>query len=236
MAYQKTEYTRKKTEASRNSLLLAAFRLFLIQGYRQTPMHQVVRAAGTSIGNVYFYFQNKEDLLQAVVRQVTEARTDIIDRISQHFPGGPKRLAVNLFCSAYPSISGGLVAQPAMHAGCDRVLLKCLVMAGVRCNIKLIAENLPGTNHTDIVFAANAWAGAGNGILMARVQGQLDGSATELVTKLVGWQLQAIGLAPTAVAAGLQATEDLRALADWGNFVATIPSSMENIDTLVMPC
>ena len=51
MAYRQTDYTRKKTQASRRGLLLAALKLFTNRGYRSTSMQQVVKAAGTSIGN-----------------------------------------------------------------------------------------------------------------------------------------------------------------------------------------
>ena len=235
MAYQKTEYTRKKTEASKSSLLLAAFRLFLTRGYHKTSMQQVVTEAGTSIGNAYFYFNNKDDLLQGVIERIIDARFSIIDRFNERFPVGSKRLAVNLFCTGLPPMSGGIVAQQAIGAGSDCELLKSLVMAGVERNIGLISENLPGLSETEVAFAANAWAGTGTAILVARVQGRLTGSASELTISFVNWQLRAIGLDQQSIAAGLNAIDELQKLEAWGIFIATIPRSMANIDALIMP-
>ena len=235
MAYRKTEYTRKKTEASKSSLLLAAFKLFLTRGYHKTSMQQVVKEAGTSIGNAYFYFKNKEDLLQGVIERILEARYSIIDQFNDRFPVGPQRLAINLFCAGLPPLSGGIVAQKAIQAGSDCEMLKSLVMAGVERNILFISENLPKLNQTEVAFAANAWAGTGTAILIARVQGRLDGSAGDLVHRFVNWQLRAIGLDQQSITEGLNAINELEKFEDWGIFIATLPRSMDNIDILIMP-
>jgi AcrR family transcriptional regulator len=235
MAYRQTEYTRKKTEASRSSLLLAAFRLFLVNGFHSTSMQQVVREAGSSIGNAYFYFKNKDDLLQAVTERVLRARHALIDAYNTRYAVGAKRLAINLYCTSLPPLSGGIVARAAIQEGSDCEMLKSLVMAGVQRNIGLLGENLPQLSDEEVTFAANAWAGTGTAILVARVQGRLEGSASELAHQYVSWQLRALGLETQSIRAGLEAIGDLQTHDDWDQFIATIPRSMNNIDSLIMP-
>ena len=87
----------------------------------------------------------------------------------------------------------------------------------------------------EVTLSANAWAGTGTAILIARVQGRLAGSASELVHRLLNWQLRAFALNEQSIATALSAIEDLQNFEDWGTFIATIPCSMDNIDALIMP-
>lgn len=60
----------KRREERRRTILTAAMDLFTHLGYEKTTMQQVVKKAGTSIGNCYFYFPNKEALLHALVEEL----------------------------------------------------------------------------------------------------------------------------------------------------------------------
>jgi AcrR family transcriptional regulator len=47
----------------RQAILLAARELFASQGYEETTIAEIARAAGVAVGTVYLYFQNKHDIL-----------------------------------------------------------------------------------------------------------------------------------------------------------------------------
>ncbi len=47
----------------RNEILNVAKELFLTEGYENTSIRKIVKLSKTSIGNFYFYFKSKEDLL-----------------------------------------------------------------------------------------------------------------------------------------------------------------------------
>jgi AcrR family transcriptional regulator len=47
----------------RQAILTAARELFASQGYEETTIAQIARAAGVAVGTVYLYFQNKHDIL-----------------------------------------------------------------------------------------------------------------------------------------------------------------------------
>ncbi|MCP4298457.1 MAG: TetR/AcrR family transcriptional regulator, partial [Proteobacteria bacterium] len=64
--------SKKRREDRRKTILVAAMGLFTHFGYEKTTMQQVVEAAGTSIGNCYFYFPNKEALLHALVEELIQ--------------------------------------------------------------------------------------------------------------------------------------------------------------------
>lgn len=51
-----------------DALMDAAFRVFAQRGYRSTRLEEVAEAVGVTKGAIYYYFDNKEDLLRRAVR------------------------------------------------------------------------------------------------------------------------------------------------------------------------
>ena len=72
----KPRWERRK-EARPAELLAAALELFVEKGYAGTRLDDVASRAGVSKGTLYLYFQNKEDLFKAVVRE------SVVERISE---------------------------------------------------------------------------------------------------------------------------------------------------------
>jgi AcrR family transcriptional regulator len=68
---------------TRNSILEAAISLFSERGYQQTTTHQIAKQAGVSVGALYRYFSDKEDILKELYRQeVTAMRNRILEGFS----------------------------------------------------------------------------------------------------------------------------------------------------------
>lgn len=65
----------RRKEARPGELLDAALALFVEKGFAATKVEEVAARAGVSKGTLFLYFQNKEELFKAVVRQ----------NISDHF-------------------------------------------------------------------------------------------------------------------------------------------------------
>lgn len=75
----------RRKEARPSELLAAALDLFVEKGYAATRLDEIAARAGVSKGTLYLYFENKEELLQAVVREsivarITQARDELVDR------------------------------------------------------------------------------------------------------------------------------------------------------------
>src|SRR5262245_56569185 len=62
----------QKSEDTRRALLDAAARLFAEQGYHDTSVPDIVRAAGVGHGTFYEYFGSRRDILLALTRPVTD--------------------------------------------------------------------------------------------------------------------------------------------------------------------
>lgn len=65
-----------KGERTKQAILAAALELFREQGYEATTMRMVAEAAGVSLGNAYYYFASKDQLLQAFYGEVHEAHVE----------------------------------------------------------------------------------------------------------------------------------------------------------------
>ena len=59
----------KRVEDRRAEIISAAIKLFVLKGYSGTRLDEVARAARVSKGLPYLYFESKEDLFKAVVRE-----------------------------------------------------------------------------------------------------------------------------------------------------------------------
>lgn len=55
---------KRSGEESKRVILAAARTVFAEQGYAQANMRDIARVAGISVGGLYLYFKNKEDLFQ----------------------------------------------------------------------------------------------------------------------------------------------------------------------------
>ena len=64
----------RRKESRPLELLAAALDLFVERGYAATRLDDVAARAGVSKGTLYLYFENKQDLFEAVVRDAIVAR------------------------------------------------------------------------------------------------------------------------------------------------------------------
>ncbi len=68
-AAERTEKRERRKEARPGELLAAALDLFVEKGFAATRAEEVAQRAGVSKGTLFLYFQSKEELFKAVVRE-----------------------------------------------------------------------------------------------------------------------------------------------------------------------
>lgn len=97
MSTQTQNAKAERIRRRRSEILTAAVQLFQEDGYHSTTTHAVAERAGISVGLIYQYFGNKEDLLRAVIVDILaefrdripaamdEAGTDPVARIRTGF-------------------------------------------------------------------------------------------------------------------------------------------------------
>ena len=61
----------KEYHVRKNELLDAAQELFFTKGYKQTSIESIIKKIGVAKGTFYYYFKSKEDLMNKLVKRMT---------------------------------------------------------------------------------------------------------------------------------------------------------------------
>jgi AcrR family transcriptional regulator len=69
------EQKASRSETTRNRIVESALRLFQENGYDRTTMRAIAKEAGVSVGNAYYYFDSKEQLVQGFYDRIAELHT-----------------------------------------------------------------------------------------------------------------------------------------------------------------
>jgi AcrR family transcriptional regulator len=110
-----TRHRRKETRPQ--ELLDAALALFVEKGFAATRAEEVAHAAGVSKGTLYLYYQSKEELFKAVVRQkLTGLIAEGLETLAQ-FEGSSSDLLVHLMSTWWDRVG----STPA--AGIHKIVL-----------------------------------------------------------------------------------------------------------------
>ena len=221
MAYRASERHQRR-QAMRTRLLDAARLLFIHQGYAATTIPQVVQLAGTSVGNCYFYFANKEALLHGVVEEFIQQIAQQIDAATAAVAPGPPQLAVALARGVQVALEQKELIRVLFI---EKPELRSLVLEHFASRLSdfLSRGNIPFSplEQRRIVLA---YQGAVFQLIEAVLSGDLQEDAHALGRFLACWNLQALGLPPEAVAQGLAAL-DTTQFPSQGKRSPTPPSS-----------
>ena len=82
----------RRKEARPAELTAAALALFVERGYAATRLEDVAARAGVSKGTLYLYFDNKEELFKAVIREGIVPVIEIGEALLDTFRDDPERL------------------------------------------------------------------------------------------------------------------------------------------------
>ena len=71
----------KKGEKRKQELLKIAYGMFLSQGYENTSVDSIIEAAGIAKGTYYYYFESKDQMLEAVIEMMIENEVETARQI-----------------------------------------------------------------------------------------------------------------------------------------------------------
>ena len=74
---------RPKSEDKRNAILEAATRLFAERGLTAAPTSEISKQAGVAEGTLFTYFKTKDDLINALYREI---KLELADAMMSDFP------------------------------------------------------------------------------------------------------------------------------------------------------
>jgi AcrR family transcriptional regulator len=85
-----------KAEQTRSQIVDAALRLFRERGYQATTMRAIAAEAGVSVGNAYYYFGSKEELVEGFYDQLAAEHVRATEPLLASRTDFGKRLQVAL--------------------------------------------------------------------------------------------------------------------------------------------
>jgi AcrR family transcriptional regulator len=128
-------------EAKRNEIVAAARALFMDEGYEATSMSRLAAAAGVAPNTIYWYFENKDDVLIDVLNRVVSQvmvevvalqnqpiRTRILTLIDRIESAGSLMTDVHSRVSHSPKVQAW---HDQFHAMVEQLSVTELVNAGV---------------------------------------------------------------------------------------------------------
>ena len=193
MVYRQTSRSAKVRQKSRTRILAAARKLFAQRGYEETTMQQVVREAGTSIGNAYFYFENKEALVKALVEEGLRATWTWMDPIIASVEPGPARVAVHVYANTMTLLGSEKDLAAIAMAGMPGVIRHITQIMWERMCV-LFSENFPDRDPDEVLIISAAVFGANRTVAELCLSGVLKVAPEDLARLLIAWHLRALDL------------------------------------------
>lgn len=111
----------RRRDARPAELIAAALTLFVERGFSATRLDDVAKMAGVSKGTLYLYFESKDELFKAVVREGIVSRIAEYEAVIQQYPGNSASLVRLLLHAWWDQIGntplGGITKLMMSEAG-----------------------------------------------------------------------------------------------------------------------
>ncbi len=208
MVYRRTERAERVRAAARARILSAARKLIRIQGVEGTTIQHIVAEAGSSVGNLYFYFRNKEALLLAVIAEIFGLIWRVGEEEMAAVSEGPGRMVVLQHVNVIAAYEHPDLAELVLSDRFDSVVSFIETVQQLRFKT-LLSENVPGLEDDELDLAVAAWAGVARNALLQQLRGRCDVDFLEMARFISRWNLTASGLSPAEVKRALSVAEDL---------------------------
>jgi AcrR family transcriptional regulator len=199
MVYSQTPRSEKVRAAARSRILRSAKKLFVERGYDRTTMAEIVRGAKTSVGNSYFYFSNKEDLLNSLMEEASHETWARADEVIAAAEPGAARIAVAVYANIMSFFTSDRdLSQIAVTA--EPRVVRHILELNARRLLGLFAANFPDRSEKEHLMTAVAVGGANRTAVELFLTGHLDVDPRELSDFLIRWHLRAFGLPEREIA------------------------------------
>jgi len=191
MVYRQTPRSEKVRGATRDAIRRAARKLFSQHGYDSTTMQDIVREAGTSIGNAYFYFANKEAILSDLVEEAFLGAWAQADVACESVEQGPARIAVAIYANLINFLVNDRDMARIVVTSVPTVLRHVLELHAERLN-RLFLANFPDRSEKELLLSSAAVGGANRWVIELTLSGKLNVPAPELGAFMIRWHLRAL--------------------------------------------
>ena len=161
-------------------------------------MQQIVREADTSIGNAYFYFKNKEELLKTLLEEALRAAWKRVDPIVESVEPGAARIAVAVYANFMTLLTTERDIGAAAVNGAPAVVRHLVQISWDRL-VGLFKVNFPERKEKELLMASAAMGGANRTAVEFSLAGIINVPPKELGDYLLRWHLRALELSPRQI-------------------------------------
>ena len=193
MAYRKSARSEAVRGAAQDKLLKATLALLARKGYDAMTMQEVVARAGTSIGNAYFYFANKEQLVLEAVATVVDTTLEASERAAAQVPPGPLRLATLLVNNATAVMNErGALARVLLATDQRLGTLQMAEDKAIVVLVRQLADCFPARPAEELPAIAAAIFGVNRTIMQRITRGTLAMELARAKAFMLRWSLHAL--------------------------------------------
>lgn len=195
MPYRRTESRIRHSESMKKSLLAAAVSILSEEGFTALTVRKTIEVAGTSNGNFYFYFRDKDDLVDQVIRGELEEIGQIIDHAGRVTGQDVATIYSVLATMVYTGVrlglrhceKPGILFQPDLRSRTYSGLKPFMINRTRR----VLADALPLPIGLSPPLAATLWQGS----LLTVIEefGDKKADHCEIARQSAAWNLRAIG-------------------------------------------
>lgn len=104
----------KKGEKRKQELLKIAYEMFLIRGYENTSVDEIIAKAQIAKGTYYYYFPSKEQMLEDVIGMMIENEVEAAKQIMGADIPVPQKIA-GIFSSMKPATEEKPISDALLH-------------------------------------------------------------------------------------------------------------------------
>jgi TetR/AcrR family acrAB operon transcriptional repressor len=123
---------------TRQSIVLAARRVFARRGVSQTSMEHIACAAGVTRGAIYGHFKDKGALFQSMREQVRLPLMDVMNEALLHSPGDPLAGVERYLVAVVDAMGGDAATRDTFRI----LTFKCEYVGGFAIDMKRQGERL----------------------------------------------------------------------------------------------
>lgn len=199
MAYHTTQRRERVKAARRTRILQAARKLFAARGYEATTIQDVVAEAGTSIGNLYFYFENKEALMRALLETAFVEMFDASEQRAAHLEDGAERVGTIIAVNATSFLTARSRLLDILTADSRLGVVQRLGDISFERWSRILRRAFPDRGEDELSLLAAAIWGVNRSVVERVARGAFTSTTREAVTFMVRWTLRALGTQPSRI-------------------------------------
>ncbi len=202
--YRQTARSAKVREASRAKLLAAARRLLSRHGYAKTTMRDIARSARSSIGNLYFYFDNKDALIRMLFAESRRPVWEWADRAAAAAPQGATRMAIITYANIMRLLTTDRdLMRLISQEDTPRTLGRWAMQIHLDRLRGMIEENYPDYPVKNFEFPVAMWSGGIRRILERVVLDEIDAPPEVVAEYTIRWNLRGLGVGEEEIASAV---------------------------------